>query len=90
MSDYAMEEKPRRRGRSRRRAEYGHFLGTAHTRKSNLFIFPSQNNVTFKQWEEEGRQDAAAPAANPWEMIVIAATATTSATRTSISVNPLS
>ena len=38
----------------------GHFLGTAHTRKSNLFIFPSQNNVTFEQWEEEGRQDAAA------------------------------
>ena len=38
----------------------GHFLGTAHTRKSNLFIFPSQNNVTFEQWEEEGRMDAAA------------------------------
>ena len=34
----------------------GHFLGTAHTRKSNLFIFPSQNNVTFEQWEVEGRR----------------------------------
>ncbi|HCX87808.1 MAG TPA: trimethylamine methyltransferase, partial [Gammaproteobacteria bacterium] len=32
----------------------GHFLGTAHTRKSNLFIFPSQNNITFEQWEAEG------------------------------------
>ena len=32
----------------------GHFLGTAHTRRSNLFIFPSQNNTTFEQWEVEG------------------------------------
>ena len=32
----------------------GHFLGTAHTRRSNLFIFPSQNNTTFEQWEAEG------------------------------------
>ncbi len=32
----------------------GHFLGSAHTRKSNLFQFLSQNNVTFEQWEEEG------------------------------------
>ncbi len=36
----------------------GHFLGTAHTRKSNLFIFPSQNNVTYEQWESDGRLDA--------------------------------
>ena len=38
----------------------GHFLGAAHTRKSNLFIFPSQSNVTWEQWDEEGRKDAAA------------------------------
>ena len=37
----------------------GHFLGAAHTRKSNLFIFPSQNNVTYEQWVEDGRKDAA-------------------------------
>lgn len=36
----------------------GHFLGAAHTRKANLFIFPSQNNVTFEQWEVDGRKDA--------------------------------
>ena len=35
----------------------GHFLGAAHTRKCNLFIFPSQNNVTFEQWEVDGRKD---------------------------------
>ena len=33
----------------------GHFLGEAHTRKSDLFIFPSQDNNTFEQWEAEGR-----------------------------------
>ncbi len=38
----------------------GHFLGAAHTRKSNLFIFPSQSNVTYEQWQEEGERDAAA------------------------------
>ncbi len=37
----------------------GHFLGAAHTRKSNLFIFPSQNNVTFEQWEVDGRKESA-------------------------------
>ena len=36
----------------------GHFLGAAHTRKSNLFIFPSQNNVTYEQWAEEGCKDS--------------------------------
>ncbi len=36
----------------------GHFLGTAHTRKSNLFIFPSQNNVTYEQWRADGSKDA--------------------------------
>ena len=38
----------------------GHFLGCEHTRKSNLFLFPSQNNVTFEQWEAEGRKDSVA------------------------------
>ena len=37
----------------------GHFLGAAHTRKSNLFIFPSQNNVTYEQWDEEGCKESA-------------------------------
>ena len=37
----------------------GHFLGAAHTRKSNLFLFPSQSNVTYEQWEEEGRKESA-------------------------------
>ena len=37
----------------------GHFLGAAHTRKANLFIFPSQNNVTYEQWEADGRKDNA-------------------------------
>ena len=37
----------------------GHFLGAAHTRKSNLFIFPSQSNVTYEQWDEEGRKESA-------------------------------
>jgi len=36
----------------------GHFLGAAHTRKANLFIFPSQNNVTYEQWDVEGRKDS--------------------------------
>jgi len=37
----------------------GHFLGAAHTRRSNLFIFPSQSNVTYEQWQEEGSKDSA-------------------------------
>ena len=37
----------------------GHFLGAAHTRKANLFIFPSQNNVTYEQWEADGQKDNA-------------------------------
>lgn len=36
----------------------GHFLGEPHTLKSNLFIFPSQNNATFEQWEVEGHPDS--------------------------------
>ena len=36
----------------------GHFLGAAHTRKSNLFIFPSQSNGPWEQWEIEGRKDS--------------------------------
>ena len=36
----------------------GHFLGAAHTRKADLFIFPSQNNVTYEQWDAEGRKDS--------------------------------
>ena len=38
----------------------GHFLGAAHTRRSNLFIFPSQSNITYEQWKEEGARDSAA------------------------------
>ena len=37
----------------------GHFLGAAHTRKADLFIFPSQNNVTYEQWDVEGRKESA-------------------------------
>jgi trimethylamine--corrinoid protein Co-methyltransferase len=36
----------------------GHFLGAAHTRKADLFIFPSQNPVTYEQWDVEGRKDS--------------------------------
>ncbi len=36
----------------------GHFLGAAHTRKSNLFIFPSQDNGTFEQWEIDGHKQS--------------------------------
>jgi trimethylamine--corrinoid protein Co-methyltransferase len=36
----------------------GHFLGAAHTRKADLFIFPSQNNVTYEQWLEDGAKDS--------------------------------
>lgn len=36
----------------------GHFLGAAHTRKSDLFIHDLQNNVTYEQWEEDGHKDA--------------------------------
>ena len=38
----------------------GHFLGAAHTRRANLFIFPSQSNITYEQWKEEGARDSAA------------------------------
>lgn len=36
----------------------GHFLGAAHTLKGRLFTHNLQNNVTFEQWEAEGRKEA--------------------------------
>ena len=36
----------------------GHFLGETHTLKSNLFIFDSQHNNSFEQWELDGRLDS--------------------------------
>jgi trimethylamine--corrinoid protein Co-methyltransferase len=36
----------------------GHFLGETHTLNSNLFIFESQNNNSYEQWDAEGRQDS--------------------------------
>jgi trimethylamine--corrinoid protein Co-methyltransferase len=36
----------------------GHFLGEAHTRKCDLFLFPSQHNFTYEQWHDEGRCDS--------------------------------
>lgn len=33
----------------------GHFLGEATTLKNDLFIFPSQYNNTYEQWDAEGR-----------------------------------
>jgi len=36
----------------------GHFLGEQHTLNCGLYLFPSQNNVTFEQWDAEGRPDA--------------------------------
>ena len=38
----------------------GHFLGAAHTRRSNLMIFPSQSNVTYEQRHEKGARGSAA------------------------------
>ena len=36
----------------------GHFLGETHTLNSNLFIFDSQHNNPFEQWELEGKLDS--------------------------------
>ena len=36
----------------------GHFLGSAHTRRSSLFDFELQNTAPFDQWREEGCREA--------------------------------
>jgi len=36
----------------------GHFLGETHTLNSNLFIFESQHNNSFEQWEIDGSLDS--------------------------------
>jgi trimethylamine--corrinoid protein Co-methyltransferase len=36
----------------------GHFLGETHTLDSNLFIFDSQHNNSYEQWDVEGRLDS--------------------------------
>ncbi len=36
----------------------GHFLGETHTLESNLFIFESQHNNSFEQWEVDGKLDS--------------------------------
>jgi trimethylamine--corrinoid protein Co-methyltransferase len=36
----------------------GHFLGETHTLNSNLFIFDSQHNNSYEQWDDEGRLDS--------------------------------
>ncbi|MCP4187987.1 MAG: trimethylamine methyltransferase [Gammaproteobacteria bacterium] len=36
----------------------GHFLGEIHTLNSNLYVFDSQHNSPFEQWEIDGRQDS--------------------------------
>ena len=38
----------------------GHFLGETHTLNSNLFIFDSQHNNSYEQWDMEGRLDSEA------------------------------
>ncbi len=38
----------------------GHFLGEAHTLDSNLFLFDSQHNNSYEQWDIEGRLDSEA------------------------------
>ena len=38
----------------------GHFLGETHTLNSNLFIFDSQHNNSYEQWDVEGRLDSEA------------------------------
>ena len=42
----------------------GHFLGETHTLNSNLFIFDSQHNNTYEQWEAEGQIDSEAVGLN--------------------------
>jgi trimethylamine---corrinoid protein Co-methyltransferase len=36
----------------------GHFLGSAHTRRSGLFNLDLQNTAPFEQWEQEGCREA--------------------------------
>ena len=36
----------------------GHFLGETHTLNSNLFIFESQHNNPYEQWDLDGRLDS--------------------------------
>ena len=38
----------------------GHFLGETHTLNSNLFIFDSQHNNSYEQWDVEGRLESEA------------------------------
>jgi trimethylamine--corrinoid protein Co-methyltransferase len=38
----------------------GHFLGETHTLNSNLFIFDSQHNNSYEQWDADGRLDSEA------------------------------
>ncbi len=38
----------------------GHFLGETHTLNSNLFIFESQHNNPYEQWDLDGRLDSEA------------------------------
>jgi len=38
----------------------GHFLGETHTLNSKLFIFDSQHNNSYEQWDIEGRLDSEA------------------------------
>lgn len=42
---------------TRRVGPGGHFLGETHTLNSNLFIFDSQHNNSYEQWDIEGRLD---------------------------------
>lgn len=45
---------------TRRVGPGGHFLGETHTLNSNLFIFDSQHNNSYEQWDIEGRLDSEA------------------------------
>ena len=38
----------------------GHFLGEQHTLDSNLFIFASQHNNSYEQWDADGRLESEA------------------------------
>ncbi|HEY5739307.1 MAG TPA: trimethylamine methyltransferase family protein, partial [Gammaproteobacteria bacterium] len=38
----------------------GHFLGEQHTLDSKLFIFDSQHNNSYEQWDAEGRLESEA------------------------------
>ena len=38
----------------------GHFLGETHTLNSNLFIFDSQHNNSYEQWDVDGRFESEA------------------------------